>query len=116
MKRLKEVEVTVISEAYLVFIGVIWAGSLLELTGGGVLLLNLAASAAYLSILVLELIRLKWRRWLLAALIVDCIAIGGFAWIDRFWAPAEVYLHWLDIAVLALGMVLLLIRSISERA
>ncbi|TCS43267.1 hypothetical protein [Reinekea marinisedimentorum] len=97
-------------EAYLVFVGVIWLGSLTELNGGGLWPLNLAASCAYLSIILLELIRRKRRRWFNVGVILSGVVIAGVALVDYFMAPAEVYLHWLDLAVLSLGLLIILLR------
>lgn len=102
-------------EAYLVFVGVIGLGSLLELTGAGVFILNVAASLAYFAVLSLELIRQKRPTWLVTAMVLCLVLITGFALVDRYMAPFDVYLHWLDLVVLATCVAAVSIRFYFSR-
>lgn len=90
-------------EAWLVFIGVVAAGSLVEVFDGANPLLNVLAISAYLSILVLEAIRLKKRKvfWLCFGLF--SLTVLGFYFADYYLIRNQVYLHWSDLITLGLG-------------
>jgi len=101
-------------EAYLVFVGVIWLGSLMALTQGGHLILNIAASSSYFSLIFLEFLRLKKRSWFKPAMVISVFGMFLLLTIDLFLLTTDVYLHWLDFVVLFLGLILIFVRFLMS--